>query len=39
MKVAFATNDRKTLANRTGRASEFIIYELSNYEIIVLLRN
>lgn len=26
MKIALATNDRKTLAERTGRAKEFVIY-------------
>ncbi len=34
MKAAFATNDRKTLAERTGRAKEFVIYELSENKII-----
>lgn len=34
MKIAFATNDRKTLANRTGRANEFVIYEISDTDII-----
>jgi len=30
MKIAFATNDRKTLADRTGRAKEFVIYTVNN---------
>ncbi len=34
MKVAFATNDRKTIASQTGRANEFAIYELSDNNII-----
>ena len=34
MKIAFPTNDRKTLADRTGRAKEFVIYELSSHEVI-----
>ncbi len=34
MKVAFATNDRKTIADRTGRAKEFAVYELSDSEVI-----
>ena len=34
MKVAFATNDRKTIAQHTGRAKEFAVYELSAYEVI-----
>ncbi len=34
MKVAFATNDRKTIAARTGRAKEFVVYELSDSEVI-----
>ncbi len=34
MKIAFATNDRKTLAERTGREKEFVIYELSENKIV-----
>ncbi len=34
MKAAFATNDRKTLAERTGRAKEFVIYEIAGSKII-----
>jgi predicted Fe-Mo cluster-binding NifX family protein len=34
MKIAFATNDRKTLADRTGQAKEFVIYEISGTDII-----
>jgi len=34
MKIAIATNDRKTIAKRTGRAAEFSIYHIENGEII-----
>jgi predicted Fe-Mo cluster-binding NifX family protein len=34
MKVAFATDDRKTISDHTGRAKEFVVYELSAFEII-----
>jgi predicted Fe-Mo cluster-binding NifX family protein len=34
MKIAFATNDRKTIAQRTGQAKEFVIYEISNDAVI-----
>jgi len=34
MKIAIATNDRKTIAKRTGRAVEFAIYHIENREII-----
>ncbi len=30
MKIAIATNDRKTIAKRTGRAAEFAIYTIEN---------
>ena len=30
MKIAIATNDRKTIAKRTGRAAEFAIYNIEN---------
>ena len=33
MKIAIATNDRKTIAKRTGRAAEFAIYNIENGEI------
>ena len=33
MKIAIPTNDRKTIARRTGRASEFAIYTIENGEI------
>ncbi|MEN8125561.1 MAG: NifB/NifX family molybdenum-iron cluster-binding protein [Bacteroidota bacterium] len=33
MKISFPTNDRKTIAKRTGRCKEFAIYELENGEI------
>ena len=32
MKIAFPTNDRKTIAKRTGRAAEFAIYTIENGE-------
>lgn len=34
MKIAIPTNDRKTIAKRTGRAAEFAIYHIENGEII-----
>jgi len=34
MKISFPTNDRKTLAERTGRAKEFVIYHLQDRQII-----
>ena len=34
MKIAIATNDRKTIAKRTGRAAEFAIYHVENGEIL-----
>lgn len=34
MKISFPTNDRKTLAERTGRAKEFVIYDLQDRQII-----
>jgi len=33
MKIAIPTNDRKTIAKRTGRASEFVFYTIENGEI------
>lgn len=33
MKISFPTNDRKTIAKRTGRCEEFAIYEIENTEI------
>ena len=33
MKIAIATNDRKTIAKRTGRAKEFAIYTIENAEV------
>jgi len=33
MKISFPTNDRKTIAKRTGRCEEFAIYEIENSEI------
>ncbi len=33
MKIAIPTNDRKTIAKRTGRAIEFAIYSIENKEI------
>lgn len=32
MKIAIPTNDRKTIAKRTGRAEEFVIYHIENKE-------
>lgn len=34
MKVAFATDDRKTISKYTGKAIEFAVYELSAFEVI-----
>ncbi len=34
MKIAIATNDRKEIAHRTGRAIEFAIYTIENNEIV-----
>ncbi len=34
MKIAIATNDRKTIAKRTGRAAEFAFYTIENGQII-----
>lgn len=34
MKISFPTNDRKTIAKRTGRCEEFAIYEIENGKII-----
>lgn len=34
MKIAFPTNDRKTLAQRTGRCKEFVIYTLENKQVV-----
>ncbi|MEN8187605.1 MAG: NifB/NifX family molybdenum-iron cluster-binding protein [Bacteroidota bacterium] len=33
MKISFPTNDRKTIAKRTGRCEEFAIFELENSKI------
>ena len=33
MKIAIPTNDRKTIAKRTGRAAEFAIYHIEDNEI------
>ena len=33
MKIVIATNDRKKIAKRTGRAAEFAIYTIENGEI------
>jgi predicted Fe-Mo cluster-binding NifX family protein len=33
MKIAIATNDRKTIAKRTGRAAEFAFYQIENGKI------
>ena len=30
MKISFPTNDRKTIAKRTGRCKEFVIYEIGD---------
>ena len=34
MKISFPTNDRKTIAKRTGRCKEFVIYDLADSKII-----
>ena len=34
MKISFPTNDRKTIAKRTGRCEEFAIYEIENGKTI-----
>jgi len=34
MKVAFPTNDRKTLFKHTGRAKEFAVYQLASDSVI-----
>ena len=34
MKISFPTNDRKTIAKRTGRCKEFAIYNLADSKII-----
>ena len=34
MKVAFPTDDRKTICKHTGRAKEFAVYELSDDSVI-----
>lgn len=34
MKIVIATNDRKTIAKRTGRAAEFAIFHIEHGEII-----
>jgi len=33
MKISFPTNDRKTIAKRTGRCEEFAIYDIVDGEI------
>ena len=34
MKISFPTNDRITIAERTGRAKEFVIYDIKDRQII-----
>ena len=34
MKISFPTNDRKTIAKRTGRCKEFVIYDLADSKIV-----
>jgi len=34
MKIALATNDRKTIAKRTGRTKEFAIFEIIDSKIV-----
>lgn len=34
MKISFPTNDRKTIAKRTGRCKEFVIYDLEDSKIM-----
>jgi predicted Fe-Mo cluster-binding NifX family protein len=38
MKIAIATNDRKTIAKRTGRAKEFAFFDLDNNGNIINVR-
>jgi predicted Fe-Mo cluster-binding NifX family protein len=38
MKIAIATNDRKTIAKRTGRAKEFAFFELDENGKIITIR-
>ena len=33
MKISFPTNDRITIAERTGRAKEFVIYDIKDRQI------
>jgi predicted Fe-Mo cluster-binding NifX family protein len=33
MKITFPTNDRKTIAKRTGRCKEFAVYDIENNTI------
>jgi len=33
-KICIPTNDRKTIAHRTGRAKEFVFYEIKNKKIL-----
>lgn len=34
MKISFPTNDRKTIAERTGRCKEFVVYEIIDGQFI-----
>jgi len=34
MKISFPTDNRKTIAKRTGRCKEFVIYSLSNSKVV-----
>jgi len=34
MKISFPTNDRITIAERTGRAKEFVIYDIRDRQIM-----
>ena len=34
MKISFPTNDRITIAERTGRAKEFVIYNINDRQVI-----
>jgi len=34
MKISFPTNDRKTIALRTGRCKEFVIYNLADSKVV-----
>lgn len=36
MLIAIATNDRKTIAKRTGRAAEFAFYQINGTEITAI---